>query len=78
VITSKCPECSAAMEEGFIPDYSHAQILQLAWQRGPAEPSKFLGMSKGIKVHAENQLKVTAKRCTRCGYLKLYALPQVE
>ena len=78
MITSKCPECSAAMEEGFIPDYSHAQILQLAWQRGPVEPSKFFGMSNGIKVHAENQLKVTAHRCTRCGFLKLYALPQAE
>ena len=78
MVANACPECSAALEEGFIPDYSHAQILQLAWQRGPAEPSKFLGMSNGIKVHAENQLNVTAKRCTRCGYLKLYALPKTD
>ena len=28
-----CPECGSAMEEGFVPDMSYAQILQLAWQR---------------------------------------------
>ncbi len=51
-----------------------------SWQRGEPEPLKFLGMSSGsIKAaEAENQLNVTAKRCTRCGYLKLYALPKTD
>jgi hypothetical protein len=66
------------MEEGFIPDMSHAQVLQLKWQRGAPEASKFLGMTNGVKLHPEQTVKVTACRCTDCGFLKLYARENAE
>jgi hypothetical protein len=79
MVASGCPECGAVMEEGFIPDHSYAQVLQLVWQRGEPEPLKFFGMSSGsIGLRKEDDLNVTAKRCTRCGYLKLYALPKTD
>jgi Domain of unknown function (DUF6487) len=69
-----CPDCGASMEQGMIPDFSHAQILQLTWHRGEPGARKFLGMANGIKVIPEQQVPITADRCTKCGFLKLYAV----
>jgi hypothetical protein len=72
-----CPECGSPMEEGFLPDIAHGQVWELGWQRGPAEPARILGISNGVKL-AKGNLAVTALRCTRCGFLKLYAKPPSE
>jgi hypothetical protein len=63
------------MEEGLIPDMSHAQVLQLAWQRGAPEIPTLFGMKlkNRVKFKPEQTLKITASRCTECGFLKLYA-----
>jgi hypothetical protein len=60
------------MEQGFIPDVAYGAILQLTWHRGEPESRMFLG---GIKLKPHQQLPVTADRCTKCGLLKLYAVP---
>ena len=73
-----CSDCGAAMEEGFIPDMAHSAVLQLRWQRGIPEDCKFLGMKNGIKLIADKCVPVTARRCTKCGLLKLYAMPASE
>jgi hypothetical protein len=73
-----CPECGSAMEDGFIPDMAHVQVLQLAWQRGLPEDFKFLGMKNGVKMNPAESLKITTRRCTNCGFLKLYAKPPSE
>ena len=78
MVANACPECDAAMEEGFIPDRSNPKVLQMVWQRGAPEPLKFLGISSGVNLRVEDNLNVTAKRCTRCGYLKLYTLPKTD
>ena len=58
------------MEEGFIPDRSYAQVLQLVWQRGEPEPLKFFGMSSGsIGLRKEDDLNVTANLNTVLGAL---------
>ena len=73
-----CPECGSAMEDGFIPDMTIPQIVQLGWQAGPPEDEKFFGMRAGLKVNLKELMQITARRCTKCGFLKLYAKPTSE
>jgi ribosomal protein S27AE len=74
-----CPECGSVMEEGFIPDLGPGQFRQLAWQRGTPVDRKFLGLfDNGVKVDFEQLVNITARRCTKCGFLKLYAKPESE
>jgi len=61
------------MEDGFIPDMTHGAVMQLAWQRGLPEGAKFLGLKNGVKLNVKECMKITARRCTKCGFLKLYA-----
>ena len=68
-----CPECGSAMEEGFIPDASYAVVLQSAWQRGRPEIAKIFGLSNGVKLNKQETVPIAAVRCTKCGFLKLYA-----
>jgi hypothetical protein len=78
MLQGACPECGSAMEDGVIPDMAHTQVVQLGWQAGPPEDAKFLGMKAGLKVNVKELLKITARRCTKCGFLKLYAKPKSE
>jgi ribosomal protein S27AE len=74
-----CPDCGAAMEEGFIPDMAHGNALQLAWQRGIPENKRFLGLkTRAVQLNESEWVKITARRCTKCGLLKLYARPTSE
>jgi hypothetical protein len=73
-----CPECGSAMEEGFIPNMGVGGAMQLAWHRGIPEDKKFLGMYSGVKLDIMESVKITARRCTKCGFLKLYAKPSGE
>jgi hypothetical protein len=77
-MNNTCPECGAAMEEGFIPDMAHAAVMQLTWQRGAPEVAKFLGLKNGVKLKQSECVNITARRCTKCGFLKLYAKPLSE
>jgi hypothetical protein len=64
------------MEEGFIPDLGYGQFLQLAWQPGLPENRKFLGLlDNGVKVDRKRSVEISARRCAKCGFLKLYAQP---
>jgi hypothetical protein len=78
MIQNACPECGSAMEDGFIPDMTHGFVLQLAWQPGVPEDAKFLGLKNGVKINPAASLKITTRRCTNCGFLKLYAKPPSE
>jgi hypothetical protein len=69
-----CPECGSAMEEGFILDNAFIVALQSAWQRGIAEDAKLFGLKQGgVKLNVKECVKITARRCTKSGFLKLYA-----
>lgn len=68
---SSCPKCQGAMESGLVLDYSYGAILPLQWMEGAAEKN-FLG---NIKTKGRRRIAITAERCTRCGYLELYARP---
>ena len=66
----ECPKCQRKMEPGHIPDMGHGIILQSSWTQGPPERRRYLG---GIKYNKKAQVPIIAYRCTRCGYVELYA-----
>ena len=69
-----CPECRSRMEEGFIPDMSQGAAVQMFWHAGTPEDQTFLGLKMGtIKIDKSEAVKITAYRCTRCGFLQSYA-----
>lgn len=67
--THDCPKCRARMEEGFVLDSSRYGIGVSRWVEGTPEKSLWHGM----KTKGKRQMDVTTYRCTRCGYLELYA-----
>jgi hypothetical protein len=67
---STCPKCQGTIESGFIPDASYGAVLICNWTEG--EPVKnFLG---SLKIKGKRQIPLTANRCTRCGFVELYAV----
>ena len=69
-----CPECRSRMEEGFIPDLIYGRVVQMFWHPGTPEDQTFLGLKVGgIKIDQSEAIKITAYRCTRCGFLQSYA-----
>ena len=65
------------MEEGFLPDYSHAGPIEALWHRGRPEQVLFFGfVTAGTKIDKTKLLTITAFRCTKCGLLKSYAREQ--
>lgn len=64
-MNNKCPKCSGEMEEGFIPDASHASFLKPKWTTN---------IKNGWFIpKLENEHAVKTFRCTSCGYLESYA-----
>lgn len=62
---STCPKCKGTMEPGIVRDYWAENGFEPAlWS--PANEKLHL-FSKGTKV------KITAYRCTNCGYIESYA-----
>jgi hypothetical protein len=58
------------MEAGHVPDVGYGQVLQSAWAPGEPVARRFVG---GIKSNDKEQVPLTAFRCSRCGYVELYA-----
>jgi ribosomal protein S27AE len=62
-----CPECNGTMVEGTVIDYRHATVAPEEWIEGQPQVS-WTG-----KVKNEERYQVIAYRCSRCGFLKMYA-----
>lgn len=74
-----CPDCGGEYESGFVLDFGHSGPKRQVWQRGNPEDATFLGMkiSPGVvKPSPEKMLPITTFRCTQCGLLKFYAVPE--
>jgi len=63
--SSSCPKCKGAMEQGVIIDYWAEQYRDSTWAPGNPKWRVFAKMPK--------EKKITAYRCTNCGYLESYA-----
>ena len=61
-----CPKCQGAMEQGFVAD----RVLT-RWIEGALETS-VLGWPK---IRGKRKIPISTNRCTKCGYLELYARP---
>ena len=58
------------MDLGHIPDLAHGMILQMSWAPGAPSVRKFFG---GIKYSKKQNVPILAYRCSRCGFIELYA-----
>lgn len=67
-----CAKCGGATVEGYIPDAGHAGRMALPrWFTGVPAKSFWYG----LKIDQSQGLPITAQRCSRCGFLELYARP---
>ena len=60
------------MEEGFIADHSHANVIAPAWIAGAPQSSFWTGKA-GVKVAGRTRRRVQTFRCTTCGHLESFA-----
>lgn len=67
-----CQKCDGKLADGFLLDATRAGNIQALWVEGEVREGKLLGMSTGVDVSG-TKIGVTALRCTKCGYLELYA-----
>ena len=65
-----CPKCKGTMHSGFVANAAHGQMLQSSWSPGEPESRRYIG---GVKVKRDEQVPMTAWRCTDCGYVEFYA-----
>jgi hypothetical protein len=65
----KCPKCTGAMIQGFVPDFMHGGCLVGTWHEGQPRKSFWLG------THASHGdgIPIGAFRCAACGFLEFYA-----
>lgn len=64
-----CPKCSGTMQEGFVPDYSYGAVIPSSWIKGRPQRSLWFG----TKTRDRSAFRLTALRCTNCGFVELYA-----
>lgn len=65
-----CPKCQRKMEQGHLPDVAHGAVMLGTWSPGLAVVRKYIG---GIKYDKRIQMPLIAYRCSRCGYVELFA-----
>ena len=70
--SGRCLKCDGSMAEGFILDEGYGRFGVSTWQSGKPKRSFWMG----IKQSKADQLKISSRRCERCGFLELYALGQ--
>ncbi len=69
MLDKECPKCEAEMERGYLLDEGNSGRHRPArWEAGlpTTRMNWFGGLNKAGKT-------ITAYRCTKCGYLELYA-----
>ena len=67
-----CPKCRGRMQAGFVPDFSYGAVLQGSWFEGVPEK----GLLGNLKVRGKDKYLITVYRCSSCGYLESYAMPE--
>ncbi len=68
----RCAKCDGAMREGFVIDSNHNASRVAQWAEGPPE----YGILRLLKMRGRRKLPIRTLRCTKCGYLESYALPE--
>ena len=72
-----CSECGGKMQRGFVVDtegrWGGTQLDAAYWVEGKPERNVF----DSVKVREKEKHYIAAYRCESCGYLKLYAGPDL-
>lgn len=70
-----CIKCGGSMVRGFAADKSEHYYMKLKWVDGEPVQASLLGIKgDNVDIHREQQRIVRGLRCTKCGYLELYAV----
>ena len=78
-LIQECVDCGAELEDGFILDVSMAAGFKSSWHPGKPDDKTILDFLKygpGVKHDRSQLIPIRALRCTKCGLLNLYAIPQ--
>ena len=70
--TYRCPKCSSPMQQGFLIDQNENSRFVCHWAAGAPHKSFW----SGTKLPDEEPIPVGTFRCSACGYLESYALPE--
>ena len=69
---TSCTKCQGSMSEGVMVDVGYGSYSVGSWQSGPPAVSRWFG----LKVKKKALVPTTAYRCSRCGFIELYAPPR--
>ena len=69
---TSCVKCQGSMSDGVMVDVGYGSSTVASWQSGPPVVSRFWG----LKVNKKALIPATAYRCSRCGFIELYAPPR--
>lgn len=69
----KCVKCGTDMEEGFALDRTGGKHDVMSWVSSRALVKLFGGGGAGAKLSSGDSHAIKSFRCTKCGYLELYA-----
>jgi hypothetical protein len=61
------------MDVGWVPDNTQGGLRLQNWSPGDPQPSW-----PGLKPEKEQAIPVTTFRCSKCGYLESFALPESQ
>ena len=62
------------MEQGWILDSGHSSSFQSAWVEGDPKSSTLGFLTGGKSARGKKRRAIDSFRCTKCGYLELYAI----
>ena len=65
----RCQLCGGEVETGFVLDHTHGGKIPAEWVSGEPVPSFW----RGTSVRNATLRPMEAFRCTRCGYVMLFA-----
>jgi predicted nucleic-acid-binding Zn-ribbon protein len=70
--STRCPKCGGAMVQGFTFESEGPRRMVSSWVEGAPEKAFW----HSAKVSAEKCVPVGSFRCSKCGFLELYARPE--
>ena len=74
----KCLRCDGPMSPGYMIDLMKSAAIPGTWVIGKYQPSKFLGMNRGLQVRGKKKFHIEGYRCDSCGWLDLFASKENE
>jgi hypothetical protein len=69
-----CPRCRSEMVRGYLLDRTHGGFGVGTWLEGAPVRTSFPDF---VRLRLERSIPIVSYRCTGCGYLELYARPEL-